>query len=304
MRQTRATIRSFTWADLGALASLLQLLEQADHEPTADVAEQTRRQYRQPGLHPERDCFLAWDGQEVVGYLFMGAEEPIGRGVIAGGVHPSHRRRGIGRKLLDTVVSHARQLRYGVLHVEIATGAEAAEGLLRSAGFSRVRTFSHMHRRLGRLSKVEVPEGCAVRLMRPDEVEAVTLLQNEAFNGSWGFCPNTVEEVRYRVFELPMGQSDDVVLLERDGALAGYCWTHQDAPGRAGVIHMMGVQPELRGQSLGLIVTGAGVDHLLLAGAFPVELTVDRQNTPARRLYRRLGFRFQRASLWYELRLD
>ena len=96
MHRTAATLRTFTWADLGPLVTLLQQLDGDNGESPADATERTRRLYHQPGLQPERDCFLAWDGQEVVGTLFMWAEERIRRGILFGGVRKSHRGRGIG----------------------------------------------------------------------------------------------------------------------------------------------------------------------------------------------------------------
>ncbi len=303
MHQTAATLRTFTWADLGPLVTLLQQLDGDMGESPADATERTRRLYHQPGLQPERDCFLVWDGQEVVGTLFMWAEERVRRGILFGGVRKSHRGRGIGRLLLDTVVSHARELRCSVLHIETPQGEKEAEGLVRGAGFLPVRTHWRMRRRGSRPMEVDVPAGYRLRMMGPEDVEGVTRLQNDAFDGSWGFCPNTAEEVRYRVFELPVGQPAEVLLLERDGTLAGYCWTQRNGPGQPGVIDMMGVHPRFRGQGLGRVVTGAAVDHLLQAGASPLELTVDSENLPATQVYRRLGFRVLTVSHWHELRL-
>ena len=304
VHQSAATVRTFTWADLSPLVTLLQQLDGDTGKSPDDATERTRRLYRQPGLQPERDCFLAWDGREVVGTLFMWVEERVGRGILFGGVRKSYRGRGIGRLLLDTVVSHARELRYSVLHIETLRGAKEAESLVRSAGFLPVRTHWRMRRRGSRPTGVDVPAGYRLRMMGPEDVEGVTRLQNDAFDGSWGFCPNTVEEVRYRVFEISVRQPAEVLLLDREGALDAYCWTERSGPGKPGAIDMMGVHPRFRGQGLGKVITGAAVDHLLRAGASPLELTVERENGPATQVYRSLGFRVWRVSYWHELRLE
>ena len=303
MHHSTPTLRTFAWEDLDDLARLVRRLERGAHRSVADAAEWTRRLYRRPGFDPQRDCLLAWDGPRLTGYLFMVAEEPIGRGVLGGGVHPGHRGRGIGRLLIDAMAAHARELRFDVLHAEITPGAKAAQRLLKAAGFTRVRTHWHLLRRATRPLGLKAPVGHRLRIMAPEDVEALTQLQNDAFTGTWGFCPNTAEQVLYELYELPGWQADEVVLLERDGLLAGYSWTHRDTPAWPGIIHMVGVHPRYRGLGLGRTVTAASIDHLIARGAPSVALTVDKENTAAVRLYRRLGFRVRRASHWYELRL-
>ncbi len=304
MRHSNPTLRTFAWEDLDGLARLVRRLERNAHRSVADTAEWTRRLYRRPGSSPQRDCLLASDGPRLTGYLFMVAEEPIGRGVLRGGVHPGHRGRGTGRLLLDAMAAHARELRFDVLHAEVPPGAKAAQGLLKAAGFSRVRTHWHMLCRAAGPVGLKTPAGHALRVMAPEEAEALTQLQNDAFAGTWGFSPNTVEQLRYDLYQMPGWKADEVLLLERDGLLAGYSWTHREAPDGPGVINMVGVDPRYRGLGLGRAVTAASIDYLIARGAPSVALTVDRENTAAVRLYRRLGFRVRRATHWYERRLQ
>jgi len=50
-------------------------------------------------------------------------------------VHPAHRRRGAGRRLLDAVLAHVREAGAGCLFLEVAVDNPAARGLYDSAGF-------------------------------------------------------------------------------------------------------------------------------------------------------------------------
>ena len=303
MHEPGPSLRNFSWDDLDGLARLAARLQGMGRGSITTVAERMRRLYVRPGFHPERDCLIAWDGNGPVGYLFMMAEERIGRGILRGGVHPRHRRRGIGKLMVDAMAAHVRTLGFEVLHAEASPSANAAKLLLQSSGFSPVRTHRHLLRRSTELTGLAEPAGYGFRLLEPKDVPALTQLQNEAFTGSWGFCPNIDEELYYEIYQAPIGKPDGVVLLEREGLLAGYCWTHQEAYGEPGVINMVGVSRGAQGRGLGRAITAAGIDHLLGEGAPSVELTVDGENTSAVRLYRRLGFRHRGVTRWYELRL-
>ena len=75
-----------------------------------------------------------------------------------------------------------------------------------------------------------------------------------------------------------------------------------DGPASSGVIAMTGVHPDYRGRGIGRAVVTAGIAYLVERGASFVELEVDAENTPARELYLKLGFREVGRSVWYEKR--
>ena len=43
-----------------------------------------------------------------------------------------------------------------------------------------------------------LPAGAAIRAAERDDTAALTDLQNAAFAGSWGYAPNTTDEIAYR----------------------------------------------------------------------------------------------------------
>ncbi len=303
LHNPRIQVRNFAWDDLGLLARLRAALHGGTVGSGAGDIDLLRRELQQPRVYAEEDVFLAWDGQDVVGYAQITREEPISRAVMSGGVSPDQRRQGAGRRLLERVVVYARRLRFHVLDVDIPSSDEAAKGLLVSAGFAHVRTYAHYSRDAHDSLRIPVTEGDTVRLVRPTEVEALTELQNAAFAGSWGYCPNVPEEVRYGIFELHP-KPDPVLVLERGGELIAYCWCHEEGRGHPGTVGMVGVAPRYRGLGLGRVIVGAAIDHLLAVGAYPLELTVDEENTPAVRLYDELGFHRGWTVHWYELQLD
>jgi ribosomal protein S18 acetylase RimI-like enzyme len=82
--------------------------------------------------------FAAFDGATAVGtigFYVLGGPKMSHRGVIWGMyVSPTHRGLGIGRKLICSVIDHARE-RVEQIHLQVVTTNTAAYNLYRSMGF-------------------------------------------------------------------------------------------------------------------------------------------------------------------------
>ncbi len=90
----------------------------------------------------------------------------------------------------------------------------------------------------------------------------------------------------------PWVDLDGFLVHERDGRLAGFCWTkvHAGTDPPLGEIFVIAIDPDLHGQGLGRALTLAGLAHLATAGLGTAMLYVEASNQAARRLYRDLGF--------------
>ena len=92
-------------------------------------------------------------------------------------------------------------------------------------------------------------------------------------------------------------------LHERDGRLAGFCWTkvhpNEDPPG--GEIYAIAVDPDFHGQGLGKPMTLAGLDYLADQGLTVGFLYVESDNDPAVATYRSLGFDHHSTNRAYRL---
>ena len=135
------TVRRFAWDDVPLLAA-----SEAAHGPPAsaapsDAVERMRRWLRQPGMRPERDCFIAVYGRNPAGYAYLVVEQPISRGVLI-----FEAARAGWQPLLEAAVTDARSLGLAVVHVDVPESDEALRSFLGSAGLVHVRTHLHLRR--------------------------------------------------------------------------------------------------------------------------------------------------------------
>ena len=245
-------------------------------------------------------------GTDIIGYHLISPEPLVGRAVVAGGALPEFRDSGILLRLLGDSIRRARRLGVGVVHVQTALDAQDDRRLLESEGFVKIKEFWQMRWEGRELPPLRLRPGFRLKSFELDKDEAMlTELQNTAFGENWGFSPNTVDQIAARV-RVKVSPPEGIIFIMDGENAAAYNWTQriQNDHGHVGFVAMTGVHPDYRGNGLGTAIVVSGMEHLVSMGVDAVELEVDAENTPARELYLKLGYRRVHHSVWYELKLD
>ena len=263
-----------------------------------------QKQWERPGFALATDAWVAVDGQATV--VAYGQVTRDGPDVVDswGGVHPSHRGRGLGASLVDRLERRASALAPGVAPVclrnSINAGDEAAAALLESRGYLLVRHFWHM--------RIDVPDsfepgdpppGFTVTALRsPNELSAVHGLTDEAFAGHWGHVPETFDQW---AIHYTSGSSYDPQLWrlawDRDrlvGALVAVALDDR------GWVDLLGVRRSARGRGIAAALLRQVFAAFAERGVRAVYLAVDAENaTGATALYEREGMHVvKRWDLW------
>jgi len=300
------TIRNYRMNDFDRYAQLLKETETLDRSGRYVSDPGLAEELSRPNYFPETDLFVAEIDTEIIGYISVTLEPGIGRALLDCLVHPRHRRKGTASKLFTHAVRRARDSGVGVSQISIPETNAAARSLVAHLGFGYIRRFLEL-----RLNMLNIPlqdvncDPFLSRSLLPGEEDLLTNLQNRSFGGTWGFNPNTNVEIGYQLDRRGCSREDVRLILLADKPV-GYCWTLVNAEADAiegekkGKIHMLGVDPDYRNKNIGKFTLLAGLSFLRHRGIHTVELTVDGENMPARRLYDTQGFEVRAVTQWYE----
>lgn len=288
--------RQMSPADVSTVQDLIAAAERADgHRPLSDhlwldLAQGGRRGFA--GL-------VAWEPGHTHPVAY--AQVSLGHGSYALElvVHPHHRYEmdKIGPELVGAALDEVRRSGGGPVHWWVYEPTDAHDRLADRFGLRAGRTLYQMRRDLPLDEKDEL----ATRPFRPGDDEQTWLeVNNRAFRahaeqGGWD------EETLLAREREPWFDPAGFLLHERDGRLAGFCWTklHLDTTPAMGEIYVIAVDPDFHGLGLGRALTLAGLDSIHRRGVGVGMLYVDADNAPALSLYRRLGFTEHRTDRAY-----
>ncbi|TMR39449.1 mycothiol synthase [Nonomuraea zeae] len=244
------------------------------------------------GGDPQARSLLLQAGGTLLGYAHVDPTDEVEGPSVELVIHPAHRRKGNGARLLRAVI----ELTGGRLRLWAHGGHAGAGALAVSFGFERVRSLWQMRRSLfAPLAAYTVPPGISLRTFVPGQDEEAWLKVNAAAfahhpeQGAW-----TMDDLLRREQE-PWFDPEGFFLAFRDDRLVGFHWTkihgssdHGHEP--LGEVYVVGVDPTQQGTGLGKALTLAGLGHLRSRGLAQAMLYVDEANTAAIRLYESLGF--------------
>jgi mycothiol synthase len=212
-------------------------------------------------------------------------------------VHPDHRRRGHGRRLVAAALDLVRSR--GLSHLVLYGPAdrEPAAGFIAALGF----TYHSSLWMFELAPSVEVPDPVFPEdvLRRSYRAESDLSTFVDLANASFHDHPtplNFTERAVEHVHAMPDFDPAGILFIsprdEPDRPIAWAKAEHELTEGgvRRGYIPFVGVLPEWRGRGLGRELLRWAIANVRAAGAETIELSVEAANDRALGLYRRTGF--------------
>jgi len=304
------TIRNYQPTDFDKYLRLNIEAENLEPRGRHISAQTLAEDLRKPNYSPEQDLFLAEIDKNLIGLMNLNPELKIGRVILDCWVHPDHRRRGLATKLFECATKRAKELGAKTACVNIPEKDVIAKKVLPRFGFKLVRRFLELRLDIAQARWQSIDQtSLEYRHLKRGEEDELTRLQNRCFAGSWGYNPNTVEEIIYRT-TLSNCSPEDIILACDGAKPIGYCWStikpeENTASGKSeGRIYMLGVDPGYRGKGIGKLILLAGLSCLKNREIRIAELTVDSENKAACALYQSAGFEICSITLWYEKALE
>lgn len=333
------TVGGLSWRhwerdDVCPLAVLMRASQEADGRDWFTSADEVAETFDAPVFDAAADTLVGTDTDGTLrAYAQVERFPTVGatllRASVSGGVHPSHRGRGIGTQLLAWATGRARQALAASgtdpaldrlparisAHLDDTDPAERRE-LLRAGGFEPVRYYANLLRDLS----VPVP---AVGLEAPLRLvpwsqaldDATRLARNDAFRDHWGSQPRTAQS--WRAHRSSFAPQWSFVVVDESVRYAG---SEQEQPGdgtvppgtpyvvglhlasryehdwesqgyTAGYTDLLGVRSDYRGRRIAVALLTHAMRIFADGGMQQAELDVDTANpTGATGLYARLGY--------------
>ena len=300
------TIRNYRPGDFKGYVQLHVKTEQFDRSGRYVSSQALAECLGRPNYSPEKDLFIVETDRKIIGHISLIPEPGIGRVLLDCLVHPRYRRKGAATKLFSHALRRAKELGAKVTQINIPEANVAAKSLVSILGFKFIRRFLELKLDFYNIHLPDVKHSALlIRELRSGEEDKLTEIQNRSFVGTWGFNPNTTEEIVYRI-NLSGSSPENVIMAYEGDKPIGYCWTKVNPDENAmreenrGQILMMGVDPDYREKGIGKEILLTALAHLKSKGIEIVELTVDSENQAARSLYASIGFEICSKTEWYE----
>jgi mycothiol synthase len=309
MRKTIYKIRNFRPGDFENYVQLHVEINKHDQWGRRILKKRLAEDLGHPSFYPENDLFVAEHGGSIIGFAGVFLETAIKRAILDCMIHPLHRKKGIATELICRAIRRAQDAESKTVQVCFSEINLPARSLTSRLGFKFIRHFLEMQLNLNNISLLHVePGGYIIRNLERGEADKLADIQNRAFADSWGFNPNTPDEIAYRI-NLSCCSPENIIVTCLKNKPIGYCWTrimieeNPAAVGMKGEIHMLGVDPDFRKKGIGRNVLLAGLSHLKSKGITNVQLTADGKDPVVLSLYESVGFKVCSRTEWYEKKL-
>jgi mycothiol synthase len=297
--------RAATMDDVPGIQACEAQIAVADHPNYTTTVEELEEDFDHSYVDLPRDTVVALDCDEVVAWglvLMPPGQETLVRVILIGGVRPSHRGRGLGRRLMSWLEARGMQRLAGSdktlpgwLMAYAEERAESTNRLIVRFGFTPARYFLELRRSLDE-PITQVPLDLAIVPFDRSLSERVRVARNDAFRDHWGSQPTNEEQ--WDSFVSRSTFRPDLCALAMAGdEVVGFVIvtvTEEDWPGQgfsSAYIELVGVPRAWRGRGIAPAVLARSLKLMADAGLEKAVLDVDSDSpTGALGLYTGLGF--------------
>ncbi|HEV8637970.1 MAG TPA: GNAT family N-acetyltransferase [Chloroflexota bacterium] len=234
---------------------------------------------------------LARRDDELLGAAGVQDGDPI---ELLGLVDPAHRRRGVGRRLLEAAKEEAR--RRGQPELLLTVDEASAAGLAFAEAVGGRRRQAEYRMELERIPEErDWSPRLELRPATPDDLAAFVAVLAAGFG-------DPRRRVRAREARRLGDPRQHAYLARLDGRPVGTIRAGEHDDGV--YVTSFAVVPELRGRGLGRQMLTRLVRQLADGGRAPIRIEVETENRNALGLYRSCGFRVLQAFAYYAVRTD
>jgi mycothiol synthase len=300
--------RPLSLDEVEAFAELWAAKEKVDQEGENFGVDDFAEDFRRPGLDLARDSIALWADGRMIGYGIAHVHEAVvdvDRVRAEGTIHPEWRRRGLGKQLMQWLITRCGELHTathpeapGYVTTGVASTNAGATALMQSFGFEEARYFFDMRRPLDQpVPDVPVPDDLQLTSYDAAHDEELRLAHYEAFSDHWGWTPPTPDVWRARsIGSRAFRGAQSYYVLDGETVATyvnGYEWdADTEVTGiRELYIGQVGTRRAYRGRGLARAALAKVLTKAAQAGYQRAALGVDADNpTGALGLYENLGF--------------
>jgi ribosomal protein S18 acetylase RimI-like enzyme len=298
--------------DLPKLARLYAVAQAADDELQEAGDERMREHMAYSGRGPIQDCWVVESSDapnEIIAVAGVRVPSGSDQAQITGVVHPTWRRKGIGRILISRVKGRARGMNVGQAGATAEAQTQSGNIFLKDHGFLPVSAFTRFEAPGNHdFAAPRWPAGFTVKSF--DAVLDVSVLAHaitDSYDGLWGHKPMKEAEVgaMLRDWE-PNGI---FLVFDAGGEVAGMCRSKIDSAlsqqrgSLTGYIDAPGVLPWRRRQELYLPLLLTAARYLQARQPKRIELESWGDDDRTMDVFREAGFAVVRQTIAYRLNL-
>ena len=133
-----------------------------------------------------------------------------------------------------------------------------------------------------------------------DLVSKLNKIQNIAFENSWGYSPNTKDEIIKKI-ESNNSLNDGIFFALLKSEPVGFVWPTKDTfENKIGYISMIGTHPKFTGKGIASALLNKAINYFTLKEFEYIKLEVDTENIGAKSVYGKLNFIDEETKYWFE----